>query len=66
MDTGIVSSAPLPRLVRWSARAASLLSFGLVMVIAFGQGGPPNPLRQHALCPTRISTQLRNLESFLS
>ncbi len=46
MDTGIVSSATLPRLVRWSARVTSLLSFGLVMVIAIGQGGPPNPLRQ--------------------
>jgi peptidoglycan/LPS O-acetylase OafA/YrhL len=46
MDNGIVSSSPLPRLVRWAARVTSLLLFGLVMVIAVGQGGPPNPFRQ--------------------
>jgi hypothetical protein len=45
VDTPIVSSR-LPRLVHWSARATSLLLFGLVVVVVIGHGGPPNILRQ--------------------
>ena len=46
MNTGIVSSSPLPRLVHWSARVTSLLLLGLVIVIVIGHGGPPNIFRQ--------------------
>jgi len=46
MDTGVVSSSPLYRVVRWSARVTSLLLFGLVVVIVIGQGGPPNIFHQ--------------------
>jgi hypothetical protein len=46
MDTATVSSSPLRLLVRWSARVTSLLLLGLVLVLAFGQGGPPNPFHQ--------------------
>jgi hypothetical protein len=56
VDTGIVSS-PLPRLVHWSARATSLLLFGLVSVIVIGHGGPPNIFRQ----PTPVQLELAAL-----
>jgi len=46
MNIGTVSSLPLARLVRWSARVTSLLLFGLVIVMVIGQGGPPNIFRQ--------------------
>jgi hypothetical protein len=46
MNTGIVSSSLLPRLVHWTARVTSLLLFGLVIVMVIGLGGPPNIFRQ--------------------
>jgi CBS domain-containing protein len=46
VNTGIVSSSPLPRLAHWSARVTSLLLLGLVIVIVIGHGGPPNIFRQ--------------------
>ncbi len=46
MDTGRVSSAPLPRLVHWSARVTSLLLLGLVIAMVIGHGGPPSVLGQ--------------------
>jgi hypothetical protein len=38
----------LHRLVHWSARATSLLLFGLVIALGVGQGGPSDVFRQPA------------------
>ena len=57
MNTGIVSSSPPHRLVRWSARVTSLLLFGLVIVMVIGLGGPPNIFRQ----PTPVQLELTAL-----
>jgi hypothetical protein len=46
MNAGIFSSSPLPPLVRWAARVTGLLLIGLVVVIAIGEGGPPDVFRQ--------------------
>jgi hypothetical protein len=53
MVTRMVSSAPLSRLVHWSARVTSLLLFGLVIVIVIGHGGPPNVFAQ----PTSVQLE---------
>jgi hypothetical protein len=57
MDTRFVSLSPLLRLVHWSARIASLLLFGLVIVIMIGEGGPPNILLQ----PTPVQLEFAAL-----
>jgi hypothetical protein len=46
MNTTSVSSAPLSRLVHWSARVTSLLLLGLVIAFVIGNGRPPNVLGQ--------------------
>jgi hypothetical protein len=46
MDTKFVSSAPVSRIIHWSARVTSFLLFGLVVVIVIGHGGPPNVFGQ--------------------
>jgi hypothetical protein len=46
MDTGSVSSAPLQRLVHWSARVTAFLILWLVIAIVIGHGGLPNVFAQ--------------------
>jgi hypothetical protein len=46
MSIESVASAPLARVIRWSARVTSLLLLGLVTAIVIGHGGPPNVLNQ--------------------
>jgi hypothetical protein len=57
MDTRIISSSSLPRLVHWSARVTGLLLLGLVVVIVIGHGGPPNIFRQ----PTPVQLEFAAL-----
>src|SRR5262245_48267317 len=57
MNTRNISSWALSRLIRWSARASSLLLIGLVIVIMIGEGGPPNIFRQ----PTPVQLEFAAL-----
>jgi hypothetical protein len=57
MNSRIVSSSHLGRMVHWSARITSLFLFGLVIVIVIGQGGPPNIFRQ----PTPVQLEFAAL-----
>lgn len=53
MDSSIVTSIYLRPLVRWSARATSLLLFGFVVFMVIGHGGLPNILQQ----PMRVQLE---------
>jgi hypothetical protein len=53
MDSKFDSSAPLSRLVHWSARVTSFLLFGLVIVFVIGNGGMPNVVGQ----PTSVQLE---------